>query len=80
MPANTPPIIIPIPIPAKTPSSRLPDEEATIKPPQADINICPSIPILMTPDRSHKSPHIAPSTRGVECLRVLTRTEVVFAC
>ena len=71
---------IPQPMPAATPSRRSPVDDATTNPANADMSIWPSMPMLMTPDRSQRIPQSAPSTSGVDCRSVAARTAVVCGC
>ena len=79
MPARTAPMSMPTATPARTPMSRSPVAEATMKPAQADMSIWPSMPMLITPERSPSIPQRAPRTSGVEWRRVLARMAVVWA-
>ena len=62
--ASMAPMIMPVPTPMSVPTTRLPVTAAPKKPAKALISIWPSMPILMTPERSHMIPTIAARMSG----------------
>ena len=62
--ASIAPMIIPVPTPIIVPRMRLPVSAAPKNPAKALMSIWPSMPMLMTPERSHMMPTIAARMSG----------------
>ncbi len=68
--ASSAPTSPPVKDPATKPSQSTPTALATAAEAKAPVISCPSIAMLITPERSHKIPDSAPSTIGMAAVTV----------